>query len=41
MLESNMDNMESVAQDFWEEVEKEAEALKVTVDYYLAEFFTT
>jgi len=41
MLESNMTNTEFVAQEFWEEIEKEAETLEVTVDYYLAEFFTS
>ncbi len=40
MPESNVDT-ETTAQLFWEEVEKEAAALEVTVDYYLAEFFTT
>ena len=31
--------METAAQEFWDEVEKEAEKLEITVDYYLAEFF--
>ena len=31
--------MEQTAQEFWEEVEREAARLEVTVDYYLAEFF--
>jgi hypothetical protein len=30
---------EKVARDFWAEIEKEAEKLEVTVDYYLAEFY--
>ena len=30
---------EKIARDFWEEVEREAEKLEVTVDYYLAEFY--
>lgn len=30
---------EKVARDFWVEIEKEAEKLEVTVDYYLAEFY--
>ena len=28
-----------IAQEFWEMVEREAEELEVTVDYYLEEFF--
>ena len=31
--------MDKVAEDFWKEVEREAEKLEVTVDYYLAEFY--
>lgn len=31
--------METAAQEFWDEVEKEAAENEVTVDYYLAEFF--
>jgi hypothetical protein len=31
--------MEKVAEEFWAEVEAEAERLEVTVDYYLAEFY--
>jgi|TARA_B100000902_G_C27000681_1_gene759708 hypothetical protein len=30
---------EELAEDFWIQVEKEAEELEITVDYYLAEFF--
>lgn len=30
---------EKIARDFWEEVEREAAELEVTVDYYLAEFY--
>ena len=30
---------EKIARDFWEEVEREAAKLQVTVDYYLAEFY--
>ena len=31
--------MEQESQEFWEQVEREAARLEVTVDYYLAEFF--
>ena len=31
--------MEQAAEEFWKEVEAEAERLEVTVDYYLAEFY--
>jgi hypothetical protein len=31
--------METAAQEFWDEVEREAARLEITVDYYLAEFF--
>lgn len=31
--------METAAQEFWEDVEKEAAELEVTVDYFLAEFY--
>ncbi len=31
--------MNKVAEEFWKEVEREAEKLEVTVDYYLAEFY--
>ena len=31
--------METTAQEFWDNVEQEAAELEVTVDYYLAEFF--
>ncbi len=34
-----MTTEQEVAQKFWEEVEREAAKLEVTVDYYLAEFF--
>jgi hypothetical protein len=30
---------EKIARDFWEEVEREAAKLQVTIDYYLAEFY--
>ena len=30
---------EKIARDLWEEVEREAAKLEVTVDYYLAEFY--
>jgi hypothetical protein len=30
---------EKIAHDFWEEIEREATKLEVTVDYYLAEFY--
>ena len=30
---------EKVAREFWEEIEREAAKLQVTVDYYLAEFY--
>ena len=30
---------EKVAREFWDEVEREAAKLEVTVDYYLAEFY--
>ena len=31
--------MDKVAEEFWKEVEREADKLEVTVDYYLAEFY--
>ena len=31
--------IEETADEFWKEVEKEAEKLEVTVDYYMLEFF--
>jgi hypothetical protein len=31
--------MDKAAEDFWKEVEAEAEKHEVTVDYYLAEFY--
>ena len=31
--------MDKVAEDFWKEVEHEAAAKEVTVEYYLAEFY--
>ena len=34
-------NLEDVAVEFWKQVEAEAEALEVTVDYYLMEFYTS
>ena len=33
--------MEAAAQEFLDEVEREAEKLEVTVDYYIAEFFSS
>tara|TARA_B100000902_G_C26655015_1_gene595621 strand:+ start:189 stop:314 length:126 start_codon:yes stop_codon:yes gene_type:complete len=38
---SNYERIEEqqIAEEFWAEVESEAEALEVSVDYYLAEFF--
>ena len=30
---------QQIAQEFWAMVEREAEELEVTVDYYLEEFF--
>jgi hypothetical protein len=30
---------ENLAEEFWNEIEKEAAQLEVTVDYYLEEFF--
>jgi hypothetical protein len=30
---------EQIAEQFWEEIEREATELEVTVDYYLEEFF--
>ena len=33
--------LEIVAEEFWTEVEAEAERLEITVDYYLAEFYCT
>ena len=35
------DPLDTCAQEFWDQVEKEAEQLEVTIDYYLAEFFTS
>lgn len=32
--------LESVAEKFWSEIESEAERLEITVDYYLAEFYS-
>ena len=31
--------IEQASQEFWEEVEHEAEKFEVTVDYYLEEFY--
>jgi hypothetical protein len=31
--------MDKVAEEFWKEVEREAAAREVTVEYYLAEFY--
>tara|TARA_B100002019_G_scaffold290386_1_gene307975 strand:- start:1646 stop:1765 length:120 start_codon:yes stop_codon:yes gene_type:complete len=33
------DPLDACAQEFWDQVEKEAAELEVTVDYYLEEFF--
>jgi hypothetical protein len=30
---------EKIAREFWDEIEREAAKLEVTVDYYLAEFY--
>mgnify|MGYP000844558517 CR=1 FL=1 len=30
---------EKVAREFWEEIEREAARLEITIDYYLAEFY--
>ncbi len=38
---TNQDNAQQIAQEFWAMIEKEAEKCEVTVDYYLAEFFTS
>ena len=32
---------QKIAQEFWVEIEKEAARLEITVDYYLAEFFSS
>jgi hypothetical protein len=37
----NQQEMEAAAQEFWDEVEREAEKMEVTVDYYIAEFFSS
>ena len=31
--------LEKVSEEFWKEIEAEAEKHEVTVDYYLAEFY--
>lgn len=41
MTETEKQYWQNIATDFWKEVEKEAEELEVTVDYYIEEFFTT
>ena len=33
--------IELIAAEFWTSVEREAEELEVTVDYYMEEFFTS
>jgi hypothetical protein len=33
------EELQTASDEFWYQVEKEAEELEVTVDYYLAEFF--
>jgi len=30
---------QKIAREFWEEIEREAARLEVTIDYYLAEFY--
>ena len=41
MTETEKQYWQNIATDFWKEVEKEAEELEVTVDYYIEEFFTS
>ena len=38
MTETEKQYWQNIATDFWKEVEKEAEELEVTVDYYIEEF---
>jgi|TARA_B100000073_G_scaffold335277_1_gene328728 hypothetical protein len=33
--------LEKAAEQFWKEAEAEAARLEITVDYYIAEFFTS
>ena len=41
MTEPEKQQWQEIATDFWREIEREAEELEVTVDYYIEEFFTT
>ena len=41
MTETEKQYWQDIATDFWKEIEKEAEELEVTVDYYMEEFFTS
>tara|TARA_S200002703_G_scaffold157046_1_gene163998 strand:- start:231 stop:347 length:117 start_codon:yes stop_codon:yes gene_type:complete len=33
------EELQTASEEFWDEIEREAAKLEVTVDYYLAEFF--
>ena len=37
----DMNRQEEIAEQFWKQTEKEASEHELTVDYYLAEFYTT
>jgi len=39
MTEQEKLHYENLAEEFWNQIEKEAAELEVTVDYYLEEFF--
>ena len=41
MTDTEKKYWQDIATDFWKEIEKEAEQLEVTVDYYIEEFFTS
>ena len=41
MTDTEKKYWQDIATDFWKEVEREAEELEVTVDYYTEEFFTS
>lgn len=41
MTKTEQQYWQEIATDFWKEIEKEAEELEVTVDYYIEEFFTS
>ena len=41
MTDTEKKDWQDIATDFWTEVEREAEELEVTVDYYIEEFFTS